>query len=138
MRQATGEIFVDTTGPGMIEITGNLRRWVEAQGMTTGLVSLLCRHTSASLTIQENAAEAVRADVVRWLGWVAPENAPYDHADEGPDDMPAHIKAMITGVTLAIPVLRGIPALGTWKGVFLIEHRREGSRRRNALHLMGE
>jgi secondary thiamine-phosphate synthase enzyme len=138
MRQATGEIFVDTTGPGMIEITGNLRRWVEAQGMTTGLVSLLCRHTSASLTIQENAAEAVRADVVRWLGWVAPENAPYDHADEGPDDMPAHIKAMITGVTLAIPVLRGIPALGTWQGVFLIEHRREGSRRRIALHLMGE
>ena len=138
MRQATGEIFVDTTGPGMIEITGNLRRWVEAQGMDSGLVSLLCRHTSASLTIQENAAEAVRADVVRWLDWVAPENAPYDHADEGPDDMPAHIKAMITGATLSIPVLRGIPALGTWQGVFLIEHRREGSRRRIALHLMGE
>lgn len=138
MRQETGEIFVDTTGPGMVEITGNLRKWVESQRMTAGLVSLLCRHTSASLTIQENAAGAVRHDIVRWLDWVVPEDAPYTHDEEGPDDMPAHIKALLTGVTLSIPVLNGAPALGTWQGVFLIEHRREGSRRRIALHLMGK
>ena len=138
MRQASGEIFVDTTGPGLTEVTGTLRDWVEAQDMTTGLVSLLCRHTSASLTIQENAAEAVRDDIVRWLDWIAPEDAPYAHDQEGPDDMPAHIKALLTGVTLSIPVLHGTPALGTWQGVFLIEHRRDGSRRRIALHLMGE
>ena len=138
MRQATGEIFVDTTGPGMAEVTANLRRWVEAQRITTGLVSLLCRHTSASLTIQENAAAEVRDDIVRWLDWIAPADAPYSHSDEGPDDMPAHLKALLTGVTLSIPVLNGTLALGTWQGVFLIEHRREGSRRRIALHLMGE
>lgn len=138
MRQATGEIFVDTTGPGMVEVTTNLRKWVEGQRMTAGLVSLLCRHTSASLTIQENAAGAVRDDIVRWLDWVVPEDAPFTHDEEGPDDMPAHIKALLTGVTLSIPVLNGTLALGTWQGVFLIEHRREGSRRRIALHLMGE
>ena len=138
MRQAIGEIFVDTTGPGMAEVTANLRRWVEAQRMTTGLVSLLCRHTSASLTIQENAAAEVRDDIVRWLDWIAPTDAPYSHADDGPDDMPAHLKALLTGATLSIPVLNGTLALGTWQGVFLIEHRREGSRRRIALHLMGE
>jgi secondary thiamine-phosphate synthase enzyme len=137
MRQATGEIFVDTIGPGLVEVTANVRSWVKAQQMTTGLVSLLCRHTSASLTIQENAANAVRDDIVRWLGWIAPEDAPYDHYDEGPDDMPAHIKAMLTGVTLSIPVRAGVPALGTWQGIFLIEHRRIGQRRRIALHLMG-
>jgi secondary thiamine-phosphate synthase enzyme len=138
MRQATGEIFVDTTGPGLVEVTANVRRWVTAQAMTTGLVSLLCRHTSASLTIQENAAEAVRGDLVRWLDRIAPEDARYAHDDEGPDDMPAHIKAMLTGVTLSIPVIAGVPALGTWQGIFLVEHRQVGQRRRIALHLMGE
>jgi len=129
---------VDTTGPGMVEVTTNLRKWVESQRMTTGLVSLLCRHTSASLTIQENAAGAVRDDIMHWLEWVVPEDAPYTHDEEGPDDMPAHIKALLTGVSLSIPVMNGSLALGTWQGVFLIEHRREGSRRRIALHLMGE
>jgi secondary thiamine-phosphate synthase enzyme len=138
MRQVTGEIFVDTTGPGLIEITGNLRRWVQAQNMAAGLVSLLCRHTSASLTIQENADGTVHEDIVRWLDWIAPEDAPYSHADEGTDDMPAHLKSVLTGVTLSIPVVGGWPALGTWQGVFLIEHRREGSRRRIAVHLIGE
>lgn len=138
MRQASGEIFVDTTGPGLVEITATVRRWIEAQRVTTGLVSLLCRHTSASLVIQENAADAVREDIVRWLGWVAPDDAPFAHDEEGPDDMPAHIKAMLTGVTLSIPVLNGVPALGTWQGLFLVEHRHAGQRRRIALHLMGE
>lgn len=137
MRQATGEILVDTTGPGLFEVTASVRRWVEAQQMTTGLVSLLCRHTSASLTIQENAAGAVRDDLVRWLGRIAPEDAAYAHDDEGPDDMPAHIKAMLTGVTLSIPVMAGAPALGTWQGIFLIEHRHVGQRRRIAMHLIG-
>jgi secondary thiamine-phosphate synthase enzyme len=138
MRQAAGEIFVDTTAPGMVEVTGTVRRWVAAQSFTTGLVSLLCRHTSASLTIQENAAPAVRDDIVRWLDWVAPQGAAYAHDDEGPDDMPAHLKAMLTGVTLSIPVINGDLALGTWQGLFLIEHRHTGHRRRIALHVMGE
>ena len=138
MRQAAGEIFVDTTGPGLVEITSNVRRWIKAQQMTTGLVSLLCRHTSASLTIQENAAGAVRDDIVRWLDWIAPQDAPYAHDDEGPDDMPAHLKAMLTGVTLSIPIIAGGLALGTWQGLFLVEHRRAGQRRRIALHLIGE
>jgi secondary thiamine-phosphate synthase enzyme len=138
MRQGTGEIFVDTTGPGLVEITASVRRWVSAQQIDTGLLSLLCRHTSASLTIQENAAGAVREDIVRWLNWIAPEDAPYAHDDEGPDDMPAHLKAMLTGVTLSVPVMGGVPMLGTWQGLFLVEHRRIGHRRRVALHLMGE
>jgi secondary thiamine-phosphate synthase enzyme len=138
MRQGSGEIFVDTTGPGLVEITASVRRWIDAQQITTGLLTLLCRHTSASLTIQENAAGAVREDIVRWLNWVVPEDAPYAHDEEGPDDMPAHLKAMLTGVTLSVPVAGGVPMLGTWQGLFLVEHRRIGQRRRIALHLMGE
>lgn len=137
MKQAAREIFVDTTGPGLVEITPIVRHWILDERMTTGLLTMLCRHTSASLTIQENASSDVRQDIVRWLGWVAPDDAPYGHREEGPDDMPAHIKAMLTGVSLSIPVIDGMMALGQWQGVFLIEHRQNPQRRRIALHLIG-
>jgi secondary thiamine-phosphate synthase enzyme len=105
--------------------------------MESGLLTVFCRHTSASLTIQENAAPEVRGDVVRWLNRIAPENAGYAHDDEGPDDMPAHLKSILTGVSLSIPVAGGRPVLGTWQGIYLCEHRRAPHRRRLALHLLG-
>jgi len=105
--------------------------------MAEGLLTLLCRHTSASLTIQENAAPAVQRDLLAWLARIAPEDGRYLHDDEGPDDMPAHIRAMLTGVTLSIPVIGGRLALGTWQGLYLVEHRRAPHRREIALHLLG-
>jgi len=137
LRQATGLLRVETPGQALVEVTGELARWVAAQGMDEGLLTLLCRHTSASLTIQENAAPAVQRDLLDWLARIAPEAATYHHDDEGPDDMPAHIRAMLTGATLAIPLIGGRLALGTWQGVYLIEHRRAPHRREIALHLLG-
>lgn len=137
LRQATGLLRVDTPGQSLLEISRELAQWIAAQGMDEGLLTLLCRHTSASLTIQENAAPAVQRDLLDWLARVAPEDAPYHHDDEGPDDMPAHIRAMLTGVTLSIPLIGGRLALGTWQGVYLIEHRRAPHRREIALHLLG-
>lgn len=135
--QATGLLRIETAGQGMVEISRQLAQWVAAQGMTDGLLTLLCRHTSASLTIQENAAPAVQRDLLDWLARIAPEDAPYHHDDEGPDDMPAHIRTMLTGVTLSIPLIGGRLALGTWQGVYLIEHRRAPHSRQIALHLLG-
>lgn len=137
LRQATGLLRIETPGQALVEFTRELARWVAAQGMDEGLLTLLCRHTSASLTIQENAASAVQRDLLDWLAHMAPEDAPYYHDDEGPDDMPAHIRAMLTGVTLSIPLIGGRLALGTWQGVYLIEHRRAPHSREIALHLLG-
>lgn len=122
----------------MIELTGEIAAWVAQARMDEGLLTLLCRHTSASLMIQENAARAVRHDMMQWLARIAPEDERYLHDDEGPDDMPAHLRAALTGVTLSIPVIGGRMALGTWQGVFLVEHRRAPHRRTVALHLLGE
>ncbi len=138
MRQTTTMLEFATPGQGFTEITGEIARWVAATGIAEGLASLLCRHTSASLLIQENAAREVRADLGRWLDRLAPEGAHYAHADEGPDDMPAHLRATLTGVTLSIPVIGGRLALGTWQGIYLAEHRRAPHRRQIALHLSGE
>lgn len=138
MRQCSNVITVATTGPGLVEITRQVTEWIEQTGIDEGVLTLLCRHTSASLTIQENAAPAVRGDIVRWLSRLAPEDAGYAHDDEGPDDMPAHLKAMLTGVTLSIPVNDGRMMLGTWQGIYLVEHRRRGHRREIAAHLIGE
>jgi secondary thiamine-phosphate synthase enzyme len=138
MRQSATEIVIATSGQGLHEITREVMRWVERQGITTGLLTVFCRHTSASLCIQENAAPEVRGDVLRWLDRIAPENAGYAHDDEGPDDMPAHLKSIITGVSLSIPVSVGMPALGTWQGIYVCEHRRAQSRRQIALHLIGD
>ena len=138
MRQETAVLDFQTAGRDLLEITGEVRRWVQVSGIRTGLLTLLCQHTSASLLINENAAPAVRRDLLRWLDRIAPESTAYEHDDEGPDDMPAHIKALLTGNSLTIPVDGGRPMLGTWQGIYLCEHRRAPHRRRLALHLMGE
>jgi secondary thiamine-phosphate synthase enzyme len=138
MRQATTVLSFATPGRGFTEITCDIADWVAGTGVREGLVSLLCRHTSASLLIQENAARAVQADLAAWLERLAPEGNDYAHDDEGPDDMPAHLRATLTGVTLAIPVIDGRLALGTWQGIYLAEHRRAPHRREVAIHLLGD
>lgn len=138
MRQASGSIEIAGTGQGLREITSEVERWVEGQGMGEGLLTLFCRHTSASLLIQENAAPAARRDIERWFARVAPEGGGYEHDDEGPDDMPAHIRSAITQAQLSIPLAGGRLALGTWQGIYLFEHRRAPHRRTIALHLIGE
>jgi len=139
MRQAAHSLQLQTRGRGLHEITPEVVSWTAAQGFRTGLLTLFCRHTSASLLIQENAAPAVRHDLEAFFDELAPE-APerYAHDDEGPDDMPAHLRTALTGVQLSIPVVGARPALGTWQGIYLFEHRRRPHRREIALHLLGE
>ncbi len=138
MRQATEIIVVHTERQGLVEIGGPIADWVAAQGMHSGLLTIFCRHTSASLLIQENAAPAVRSDLEAYFARLAPESAVYDHDDEGPDDMPAHLRTALTGVQLSIPLVDAALALGTWQGIYLFEHRRRPHRRTLALHLLGE
>jgi len=138
MRQASTSFTIQTGGPGLTEFTREVADWISETGLQQGLLTLLCRHTSASLMINENAAPAVKGDIVRWLDRVAPQGAHYEHDDEGPDDMPAHLKSALTGVTLSIPVVAGSMALGTWQGVYLVEHRTRPHRREVAVHLIGE
>ena len=129
---------IASPGQGLHDITGEVRRWVDAQEMTEGLLTLFCRHTSASLLIQENAAPAARRDLEAYFARIAPEDpAVYEHGDEGPDDMPAHLRAALTQIQLSIPLIGGTLALGTWQGLYLFEHRRRPHRRRLALHLIG-
>jgi len=137
LRQASTILHIATPGQSLVEITRDVTQWVNDQGMDEGLLTLFCRHTSASLTIQENAAPAVRTDLLDWLDRMAPQDHPYAHDDEGPDDMPAHIRTMLTGVSLTIPLIYGRLALGTWQGIYLIEHRRARHRREVALHVLG-
>lgn len=122
----------------MQEVTREVAAWIATTGIETGLLTALCRHTSASLTINENAAPAVKRDLVTWLDRVAPQGPLYEHDDEGPDDMPAHLKAALTGVSLSVPVQDGAMMLGTWQGIFLVEHRTRPHVRDIALHLAGE
>ena len=138
MRQAGGELTIETRGQGLVEITGRVLDWLGAQELEIGLLTIFCRHTSASLLIQENAAREVRGDLEAWIAGLAPEGAHYAHDDEGPDDMPAHLRSVLTGVQLSIPVAGGRPVLGTWQGIYLFEHRRAPHRRRIALHVIGE
>lgn len=139
MRQAVDVLPFQTNGQGLIEVTDAIRRWVADQGMADGLLTVFCRHTSASLLIQENAAPDVRADLEVFFERIAPEGRDlYSHDDEGPDDMPAHIRAALTQVQLAIPLIRGQLALGTWQGIYLFEHRRRPHSRELAVHLLGE
>lgn len=138
MRQASTILGFDTPGRGFTEITQAVAAWLDEARMSEGLVTLLCRHTSASLLIQENAAREVRKDLAEWLERLAPEGADYSHHDEGPDDMPAHLRATLTGVNLQIPVIGGRMALGTWQGIYLAEHRRRPHRRQVAVHVIGE
>jgi secondary thiamine-phosphate synthase enzyme len=138
MRQATGHIAIETRGKGLTEITGPVTKWVEGQGIATGLLTVFCRHTSASLLIQENADPDVRTDLEAYFERIAPEDGPYVHDAEGPDDMPAHIRTALTAVNLSVPVEGGRMALGTWQGIYLFEHRRAPHRREVVLHLIGE
>ncbi len=137
-RQALGRLAMDTRGQGLVEFTAELARWVAESGIQDGLLTVFCRHTSASLTIQENADPDVRTDLMAALDRLAPRTALYVHDLEGPDDMPAHIRTMLTGVSLAIPVVGGQLALGTWQGVYLVEHRDRPHRREVVLHIIGE
>jgi secondary thiamine-phosphate synthase enzyme len=138
LRQATATIEVSTARQGLHEITGEVERWVHAQGIGEGLLTIFCRHTSASLLIQENAAREVRSDLEAYFARIAPEDpAAYAHADEGPDDMPAHLRTALTQVQLSIPLANGRLALGTWQGIYLFEHRRRPHLRTLALHLIG-
>jgi secondary thiamine-phosphate synthase enzyme len=138
MRQAAETLRFRTPGCGLLEITREVARWTARQGMTTGLLTLFCRHTSASLLIQENAAPEVKTDLEAFFARIAPE-APgrYAHEDEGPDDMPAHIRAALTQIHLAIPIMDGRLALGTWQGIYLFEHRRAPHVRDIAAHVAG-
>lgn len=139
MRQAATTLTIATRGTGLVEVTAPVRHWVAEQGMTTGLLTVFCRHTSASLTIQENADPDVQADLLRFFRrLVAEDPSLYDHTTEGPDDMPAHIRSALTGVSLSIPVMEGEPVLGIWQGIYLFEHRSRPHRREIALHLLGE
>ncbi|MEM6794439.1 MAG: secondary thiamine-phosphate synthase enzyme YjbQ [Acidobacteriota bacterium] len=125
-----------SSGPGLHEITPRVARAVAESGVLEGLCTLFIQHTSASLTVQENADPSARRDLERWLARLVPENDPlYTHTSEGPDDMPAHIRAALTATSLSIPVLGGALTLGTWQGVYLWEHRRSRARRRLALHV---
>jgi secondary thiamine-phosphate synthase enzyme len=137
MKQAVTILSFDTPGRGLTDITREIAAWQHGTGIAEGLLTLLCRHTSASLLIQENAAREVRSDLLDWLDRLAPEGRHYAHDDEGPDDMPAHLKAVLTGVNLSIPVIGGRMTLGTWQGIYLAEHRRMAHRRQVALHLLG-
>jgi secondary thiamine-phosphate synthase enzyme len=132
-----GELAVETRGAGFTDITGRLADWLGEVGAGEGLFTVFIRHTSASLTIQENADPRVQADLVDALSRLAPADAPYRHDTEGPDDMPAHIKAALTSTSLAIPVRRGRMTLGTWQGVYVIEHRTMPHRRTLTLHFLG-
>lgn len=139
MRQVLHQFDVGTRGQGLIEITATIRRWIEAQGMTTGVLTVFCRHTSASLLIQENADPDVRRDLEAYFERLAPEQPGlYVHDTEGVDDMPAHLRTALTQVQLSIPVDAGRMVLGTWQGIYLFEHRRAPSRREIVLHLIGE
>ena len=137
MRQATHQLTIATAGQGLHEISRAVLDWVEAQGIDTGLLTVFVRHTSASLLVQENAAPAARRDLERYFAQVAPESSAYEHDDEGPDDMPAHLRAALTTTSLSIPVAGGQPVLGTWQGIYLFEHRRTPHSRQVALHLIG-
>jgi len=134
---ATSVLTVPTKGEGFIDITAEVARFLQQSGGATGAVSLFIRHTSASLTIQENADPDVLADLMTLLRRLAPADGGWRHTIEGPDDMPAHIKAMLTCSNLQIPVLDGALALGTWQAIYLIEHRTRPHSREEVMQFMG-
>ena len=138
MRQATGTLEFRTERQGLLEVTSEVEAWAAAQAMAEGLLTIFCRHTSASLIIQENAAPAARRDLEAYFERIAPEDAGYEHDDEGPDDMPAHLRTALTQTQLSVPLIGGRLALGTWQGIYLFEHRRRPHRRSLVLHLIGQ
>lgn len=139
MRQAVTTLTVATRGRGLIEITPQVRDWIGASGIGEGLLTVFVRHTSASLLIQENADPDVQADLERFFARLVPDGDPlFRHDAEGPDDMPAHVRSALTQTHLAVPLQHGRLMLGTWQGIYLYEHRRQGHARQVALYLCGE
>lgn len=138
MKQAQHTLTVATRGKGLTEITRDVKSWLAGQKIATGLLTLYCRHTSASLLIQENADPDVQKDLINFFEEIAPESRGYIHDTEGPDDMPAHIRSALTQTSLSIPITDSALALGTWQGIFLFEHRSAPHRREIVLHLLGE
>ncbi|WKB53703.1 secondary thiamine-phosphate synthase enzyme YjbQ [Eleftheria terrae] len=139
LTQDTTTLAFQTRGRGLLDITQPVRRWVEARAQRTGLLTLFVRHTSASLLVQENADPQVQADLERFFARLVPDgDRLFEHTQEGPDDMPAHVRAALTQTQLSIPLLDGRLALGTWQGVYLWEHRLRPHRREVVLHLLGE
>lgn len=139
MKQTSHQISVPTRGKGLYDFTREVTGWVAGSGISMGLLTVFIQHTSASLTIQENADPDVIADLNDFFGRIAPEdNRLYRHTVEGPDDMPAHIRSALTQVQLSIPVVKGRMSLGTWQGIYVFEHRSHAHRRSVTLHLIGE
>jgi secondary thiamine-phosphate synthase enzyme len=138
MQQVLHRMTVATNGQDLIDITRPVCSWVNEQPIMTGLLTIWCRHTSASLLVQENADPKVRADLLTFFRRLVPVSADYRHQDEGPDDMPAHIRTALTRTDIAIPVDAGQLVLGTWQGLYLFEHRDAPHRRELVLHLIGE
>jgi len=139
MRQTQTVIEIATRGQGLYEITGQFNQFVSRSGIREGLATVFCRHTSCSLLIQENADPDVQVDLKGFFRRLVPENMPWiTHTLEGPDDMPAHIKAALTQTSIGIPVNGGAPVLGTWQGLYLFEHRSAPHRRQVVVHMIGE
>jgi secondary thiamine-phosphate synthase enzyme len=139
MRQLQQTFSLKTKGSGLLEITSEVARVVAAATVNTGLVHVFCRHTSASLLIQENADPDVQRDLVAFFRRLVPDGDPlFVHRAEGPDDMPAHVKTALTQTTLTIPIANGQMALGTWQGIYLFEHRTRPHSRRIVVHVVGE
>src|SRR6478752_5305767 len=138
LRQSSALLPIRASRRGLHEITPEVRDFVRDSGISEGLLTVFCLHTSASLLIQENAAPAAARDLEAYFERLAPEGGPYEHEDEGPDDMPAHLRSALTATQLSIPVRGGRLALGTWQGIFLFEHRRNAPEREIALHLIGK
>ena len=138
MKQEMFELSLSTNGQGCYEATNAVDHWLKTANLGDGLLTIFVRHTSASLTIQENADSDVQLDLTDALDQLAPQSSRYRHSCEGPDDMPAHIKSAITSTCLTIPVLKGRMALGTWQGVYLLEHRDAPHTRKLVLHFIGE
>ena len=139
MRQANHQLSTSTSGKGLYNITLEVKLWVAQQKISTGLLTVFVPHTSASLTIQENADPDVLHDLTKFFQQLVPEDgANYLHRSEGPDDMPAHIRSALTQTQISIPVNSGNPSLGTWQDIYLFEHRRQPHMRKIHLHLIGE
>ncbi len=134
---ASATLRIETAGPGFTDITDNVAKFIHQIGAGDGAVLIFLRHTSASLTIQENADPDVQSDLISALDRLAPENAAWIYDVEGPDDMPAHVKAMLNGVSLHVPVVGSNLALGTWQGIYLVEHRRNPHSREVIFQFMG-
>lgn len=138
LRQANHQLSIRAAEPGLHEFTDLVAGWVRESTINEGLLTLFCRHTSASLLLQENSAPAARRDLEEYFAQLAPEVGGYEHDDEGDDDMPAHLRSALTQTQLSIPVTNGRMQLGTWQGIFLFEHRRSTPVRQILLHLIGE